>query len=126
MCQDALVICNNPNEESQSDILSSTCGIAFLGTPHAGSDLEKFATAVANIVRLSLLKKPNKKLLQVLGRNSEILANIKNDFLTMVHRRLADRQGSLKPIALHAFIEELPVDFLGRVGLCYAQLFTIR
>ncbi|KFZ25366.1 hypothetical protein V502_00151 [Pseudogymnoascus sp. VKM F-4520 (FW-2644)] len=112
VCQDALLVCNNPNEEAQRDILSSTCGIAFLGTPHAGSDLQTFATAVANIV--SLVKTPNNKLLQVLGRNSEILANIKNDFLTMVQRRLGDRQGSLKPIALHAFIEERPVDFIGR------------
>ncbi|KFY69520.1 hypothetical protein V496_00173 [Pseudogymnoascus sp. VKM F-4515 (FW-2607)] len=112
VCQDALLVCNNPNEEAQSDILSSTCGIAFLGTPHAGSDLETFATAVANIV--SLVKTPNKKLLKVLGRNSEVLANIENGFLTMVQRRLGDRQSSLKPIALHAFVEEMPVDFLGR------------
>lgn len=114
VCQDALLICINPSEEAQSDILSSTCGIAFLGTPHAGSDLEKFATAVANVA--SLVKKPNKKLLQVLRSNSEILANIKNDFLTMV--RMRDRLGSLKPIELHAFVEELPVDVIGRVSLC--------
>lgn len=119
VCQDALLACNNPNDDAQSDILLSTCGIAFLGTPHAGSGLKTFATAVANIV--SLVKKPNKKLLQVLGRNSEILANIENGFSTMVKRRLGDRQGSLKPIALHAFIEELPVDFLGCVCLYWAQ-----
>lgn len=115
VCQDALVVCNNPAEEAQRDILSSTCGIAFLGTPHAGSDLEKFGTAVANIVRLSL-KKPNKNLLSVLNRNSEVLANITNGFFTMVARRLRDRQGCIKPIELHAFIEEQPVDFLGRVS----------
>ncbi|KFX98351.1 hypothetical protein O988_04393 [Pseudogymnoascus sp. VKM F-3808] len=112
VCQDALLICINPDEEAQSDILSSTCGIAFLGTPHAGSDLEKFAVALANIVSLSL-KKPNKKLLKVLGRKSEVLANIKNDFMTMVHRHLENIQDNLKPIRLHAFIEELPVDYLG-------------
>ncbi|PKK46375.1 hypothetical protein CI102_11067 [Trichoderma harzianum] len=92
--QDALLICNNPNDEGQSDILSSTRGIAFLGTPHAGADVERFATAVANVV--SLVKKPNKKLL--------------DGFHTMVVRR----QSSPEPIELHAFIEELPVDFLKR------------
>ncbi|KAI0420903.1 Alpha/Beta hydrolase protein [Xylaria grammica] len=107
VCQDALLVCNNPNENIQRDILLSTRGIAFLGTPHAGADLERFATAVANIV--SLVKKPNRRLLQVLNRNSETLANIKNGFLTMVNRRLED---GLKPIKLHAFIEEQPVDFL--------------
>ncbi|PNP57410.1 hypothetical protein THARTR1_02407 [Trichoderma harzianum] len=106
--QDALLICNNPNDEGQSDILSSTRGIAFLGTPHAGADLERFATAVANVV--SLVKKPNKRLLGVLRRNSETLANIKDGFHTMVVRR----QSSPEPIELHAFIEELPVDFLKR------------
>ncbi|KFY20606.1 hypothetical protein V491_03571 [Pseudogymnoascus sp. VKM F-3775] len=107
VCQDALLICINPSEEAQSDILSSTYGVAFLGTPHAGSDLEKFATAVANVV--SLVKKLNKKLLRVLRSNSEILANIKNEFLTMVR----NHQGSLKPIKLHAFVEELPVNVIG-------------
>ncbi|KFZ07221.1 hypothetical protein V501_06676 [Pseudogymnoascus sp. VKM F-4519 (FW-2642)] len=110
VCQDALLVSSNPNEEEQRDIVSSTCGIAFLGTPHAGSDLERFATAVANIV--SIVKKPNKKLLQVLRSNSEILANIKNDFLTMVHRHLENRPGNLKPIRLHTFVEELPIAFL--------------
>ncbi|KFY33768.1 hypothetical protein V494_07314 [Pseudogymnoascus sp. VKM F-4513 (FW-928)] len=112
VCQDALLVCNNPHEDAQTDILSSTCGVAFLGTPHAGSGMKSFATALANIV--SLVKKPNKKLLEVLGKNSEVLANIENGFLTMVQRRLVDRQSGLKPIALHAFIEELPVDFLKR------------
>lgn len=94
--QEALQICTNPNDEAQTDLLSSTRGVAFFGTPHGGSDLEKFATAVINIVRIA--KKPNKKLLGVLRRNSEILANIKDGFLTMVLRRLQDRQSSLRPI----------------------------
>ncbi|OBT47076.1 hypothetical protein VE00_03064 [Pseudogymnoascus sp. WSF 3629] len=112
VCQDALLVSSNPHEEEQRDIVSSTYSIAFFGTPHAGSDLERFATVVANIV--SLVKKPNKKLLQVLRSNSEILANIKDDFLALVYRHLKNRPGSLKPIRLHAFLEELPVDLLGR------------
>lgn len=111
--QNALLICNNPNDEGQGDILSSTRGIAFLGTPHAGADLERFATAVENVV--SLVKKPNKRLLGVVRQNSETLANIKEEFHTMVVRR----QSSPEPIELHAFIEELPVDFLKRVSRAY-------
>lgn len=116
VCQDALLVCNNPSEDAQSDILSSTRGIAFLGTPHAGSGLKQFAAAVANIV--NLVKKPNKKLLEVLGKNSDILANIEHGFSTIVKRRDRER----KPIELHAFIEELPVDYLGCVSQCYNQL----
>lgn len=33
--QDALFACLNANDDAQSDILASTCGVAFLGTPHA-------------------------------------------------------------------------------------------
>ncbi|KAM0458661.1 hypothetical protein ACHAPV_006053 [Trichoderma viride] len=117
--QEALQICTNPNDEGQGDLLSSTRGVAFFGTPHAGADLEKFATAVMNIV--SIAKRPNKKLLGVLRRNSEILANIKDGFLTMIVRRLQDRKSSLRPIELHAFIEEQPVDFLKRVRRSYSN-----
>ncbi|KAL6890894.1 hypothetical protein GGI43DRAFT_209640 [Trichoderma evansii] len=108
--QDALQTCTNPNDETQSDLLSSTRGVAFLGTPHAGSDLEKFATVVANIVRIA--KKPNKKLLGVLKNNCQVLANVTNDFRTIVVGRLQDHQSGLRPIELHTFIEEQPVDFL--------------
>ncbi|OBT95600.1 hypothetical protein VE01_05937 [Pseudogymnoascus verrucosus] len=110
VCQKALILCTNPTEDAQKDILSSTRGIAFLGTPHAGSDLARFATAVANFVRFSLGKKSNTKLLEVLTKNSEVLADISNGFFTMVRRR----ESTQMPIALHAFVEELDVDFLGR------------
>lgn len=116
VCQKALILCTNPTENAQKDILSSTRGIAFLGTPHAGSDLARFATAVANFVRFSLRKKSNTKLLEVLTKNSEVLADISNGFFTMVRRR----EGTQMPIALHAFVEELDVDFLGRVSSCCA------
>lgn len=95
--------------------------VAFFGTPHAGSDFEKLAKAVTNIVRI--VKKPNKKLLGVLRRNSEILANIKDEFLTMVARR-QDRQNSLRPIELHAFIEEQLVDFLKRVRQSHTSMMN--
>lgn len=116
VCQNALLLCTNPTEDAQKDILSSTRGIAFLGTPHAGSDLAGFATAVANFVRFSLGKKFNTKLLEVLTKKSEVLADISNGFFTMVRMR----ESTEIPIALHAFVEELDVDFLGRVSSCCA------
>jgi len=116
VCQDALLLCNNPSEDAQRGILQSTRAIAFLGTPHAGADLAKFAAAVANIVACSMVKRPNRKLLGALKRNSEILTHIKQDFHTMLQRRLKDPSG-LHPIDLHAFVEEVPVAFLGCVRL---------
>ena len=77
--------------------------------------MERFATAVANIV--SFVKKPNKRLLRVLNKNSKTLVNIKDGFHIMVLRRLKDTQSNLKPIKLYVFIEEQPVDFLKCVRL---------
>lgn len=117
--QDALLISNNPNDNAQRDILVSTRGVAFLGTPHAGADLEKFASAVANVV--SIVKRPNKRLLKVLNKNSETLANIKDGFHTMVMGRLKAQSG-LAPIELHAFIEEQPLALLERVSGYYTPI----
>lgn len=120
VCQDALLTCVNPSEEAQRDILLSTRGVAFLGTPHAGADLAKFAEAVVNIVRCSVIKKPNKNILKVLKKNSEVLAQIKDGFHIMVQRRLEDSpKTGVKPIRLHAFVEELDVAFLGRVSIAF-------
>lgn len=88
VCQDALLVCMNPSEEYQRDILSSTRGVAFLGTPHAGSDFQKFASAVADIISLCQVKEPNKNILKVLNSHSEVLANVKDGFLTMVRTRM--------------------------------------
>jgi pimeloyl-ACP methyl ester carboxylesterase len=38
VCQDALLLCVNPNDEAQGTLLDSTRGVAFMGTPNAGSD----------------------------------------------------------------------------------------
>jgi protein SERAC1 len=114
ICEDAIFTCNNPTSSAQRDILDSVRGLIFLGTPHAGSDFTMFATAVADIIRLSLVKTPNKSILQVLKRNSEVLANIENDFLTLVRTRAEGGRGHIK---LHSFVEELPVTATGHVGV---------
>jgi hypothetical protein len=85
-----------------------------MGTPNAGSDFEMFATAVANIIGLSFIKAPNTQLLEVLKGRSQVLANIKNGFLTMIRRRV---QAGHPEIKIHAFVEELPVTTTGHVSL---------
>ena len=121
VCQDALLACINPSEEYQRDILSSTRGVAFLGTPHAGSNFQKFASAVADIISLCLVKEPNKIIPKVLNSHSEALANIKDGFLTMVRTRM---ESHLPTIRLHTFVEELPIPALGHVSIC--NLISMR
>ncbi|OCL10293.1 hypothetical protein AOQ84DRAFT_430924 [Glonium stellatum] len=109
VCQDALLVCDRASEKYQRDILSSTRGVVFLGTPHAGSDFQKYASAVAKIVNLCLVR-TNRNILEVLNGRSEVLANIKNDFFAMVRTRM---ENGLPTMRLHAFVEELPVTALG-------------
>jgi hypothetical protein len=113
VCEDAIFTCNNPTSSAQRDILDSVRGLIFLGTPHAGSDFTMFATAVADIICFSLVKTPNKSILQVLKRNSEVLANIENDFLTLVRARAEGGRGHIK---LYSFVEELLVTATGYIG----------
>lgn len=113
MVEDALLLCANPNDESQATLLNSVRGVCFLGTPNAGSDFTKFANAIANVISLSLFNSPNAQLLEILRAHSQVLANIKNGFLTLVRRRMEEGSSAIK---LHSFVEEVPIVATGRVS----------
>lgn len=113
VCEDAIFFCNNAISRSHEDFLASVHGVVFFGTPHAGSDFTKFATAISDIISLSIVKKPNRALLDVLSKNSEMLANIENDLFTLIRNR---SKSGKKPIDLFVFIEELPLAATGRVS----------
>lgn len=83
-----------------------------MGTPHAGSSLKKFATALSTIINLGP-KKPNQKILDVLDRHSEVLSLIQADFQAMMKTRERNNEREIK---LLCCIEELPVTGLGRVS----------
>ncbi|KAF4630452.1 hypothetical protein G7Y89_g7685 [Cudoniella acicularis] len=104
--QGALLLCVNPNGEAQGTLLDCTRGIAFMGAPNAGSDFEMFTTAVANIISLSFVNSPNRQLLEVLKGRSQVLANIKNGFLTLV--RIESRK-AIRRSRYILFFEELPI-----------------
>ncbi|KAI9888239.1 MAG: hypothetical protein M1814_000936 [Vezdaea aestivalis] len=111
VCEDALMTCNNPTNQKYKDILDCVRGIAFFGTPHAGADLAAIAKAATRLIGLTIVKKPNSHVLGVLERNSELLANIENDFSTLVRRRMIK---PARPIEQFVFLEEKPVQGLGR------------
>lgn len=92
-------------------ILDSTCGIVFLGTPHHGSGLARWAEALSR--SLGLVKQTNTNLLSVLKQDSEVLARIQDDFHTMIKAR--ETEGTL-PIKITCFFEELPLHAVGLVG----------
>ena len=83
-----------------------TIAIAFLGTPHRGSSLAPFATGVANI--LKLVKRVNKKVLEPLQRDSQVLADIDDAFAHWL------RRNGLR-FNLTCFYEELELPKIGMV-----------
>ncbi|KAH0536662.1 hypothetical protein FGG08_006488 [Glutinoglossum americanum] len=118
VCEDALLLSKNSAEPHLQKILECTRGIAFFGTPHAGADLAKFALALANLVRC--VQKPNKDLLKILKRNSEVLARIQDDFHTMIRVRKERAEPDIK---IHCYIEQIPVSGIRQKSvLTYVKL----
>lgn len=58
--------------------------IVFLGTPHRGSQAAGWGEIAANLVRLTLID-ANKKILESLEVNGEVLDNIHEDFKSVIH-----------------------------------------
>ncbi len=80
-----------------------TAGIAFLGTPHCGSDLASWA--VLGTQMASILKCANKDIVAVLEPGSEMLRIVQQEF----HKILRHRKNEGLEIAITCFYEELPV-----------------
>lgn len=69
--------------------------IVFLGTPHRGSAYAGWGQIASNLARLAL-QDPNKKVLETLEVNNEVLDNIHEEFKTIAFK------GTMK---IHTFQE---------------------
>ncbi|KAI2916305.1 hypothetical protein CBS147343_5670 [Aspergillus niger] len=117
VCKDALFQSRQRSEKHLQSILDCTRGIIFLGTPHHGAGLANLAEVVSRSI--GLLKQTNPKIVDVLKRDSEVLARIQEGFHTMIK---AHSTAETPPIEVTCFYEELPV--LG-VGLVVPQYSAI-
>lgn len=100
----------SPDKHLQN-ILQLTRGIIFLGTPHHGADLARWAEKLARWI--GLIKETNTEIVQVLKADSEVLARIQGSFHTMIRAR--NKEG-LPPIEITCFFEELPLPGVGLVS----------
>lgn len=65
-------------EAKYKELLHSTCGIMFMGTPHDGADAAKLASTIANIANsITTLNTIN---LEILERDSDRLQGISKSF----------------------------------------------
>jgi hypothetical protein len=93
------------------NILRSTRGIAFLGTPHHGSGLARWAERLSRFIGV-IKQQTNADIVAVLKHDSEVLARIQDGFHTMVQAR--GREG--QSIEISCFFEELPLSGVGQVS----------
>ncbi|KAM7208426.1 sesB-related regulatory, partial [Rhypophila decipiens] len=110
VCEDALVTSRQRPEQHLQNILHSTCGIIFLGTPHHGAGLARWAELLSRSI--GLVKQTNSNIVEVLRRDSEVLARIQDSFHTMI---MARSKEGLPPIEITCFYEELPLPGVGFV-----------
>ncbi|KAK4034393.1 hypothetical protein C8A01DRAFT_49201 [Parachaetomium inaequale] len=108
VCEDALVMSKQKPEPYLRAIQQSTRGIAFLGTPHQGSNIADWYERWGR--RLGHFRPTNLDIVSVLHRESEVLARIQNSFHTMLKARTVQ---ALPPIEIACFYEELPLPGIG-------------
>ena len=70
---------------------------------------------------IGVVKQTNSKIVEILKRDSEVLARIQDGFHTMVRARSQEGQ----PIEISCFFEELPLPVVGQVSLT-ARPYSIR
>ena len=107
----ALITSAQRPERHLRDIIRWTRGIAFLGTPHHGAGLARWAELLSRSI--GIIRRTNSEIVAVLKRESEVLARIQDSFHTMVMARTREGQ---QLIEITCFYEELPLAGVGQVG----------
>jgi len=97
----ALWLAGGSAEKHIRDIRVHTTAIAFLGTPHHGSDLAAWAAFGSRMSKI--IKQSNTEIIAILEPCSEVLASIQKGFHNQL-RILNDQN-----IDITCFYEELPL-----------------
>ncbi|KAK4236388.1 hypothetical protein C8A03DRAFT_45622 [Achaetomium macrosporum] len=82
------------------DILTSTKGIVFFGTPHRGSDVAQWGEVIGNVKAASFGTRPRTPFFKLLRPNAKDLLDLSEDFRP--HR------AELGPHSRHSAVMELP------------------
>ena len=103
------------SDEEYKDIQDATCAIIFLGTPHQGSGISMFGSAIALLT--TPLFGSNKMLMRALQRNSTDLSNLHESFT----RKLPDN------ILVVSLFETKATTIFGvPLGLVCLLIFSVR
>jgi hypothetical protein len=110
--EQALLISRGSSQAHVKALLFNVNAIAFMGTPHLGSRQAEWAQPITHLS--ALLRKTNKEIVAVLKPGSEMLANLQQEFHTMLEDR---RRNEGRWIEIFCFYEELPYPGIGEVYL---------
>lgn len=109
LCKEAILLSRNHPESHLRGVFNCTKGVVFMGTPHGGSWMAKWASIPASL--LGVIKSTNKSLLEILKTDDQFLESIQFRFLSMV-RELREAGGRFE---ITCFFEELPLPKVGIV-----------
>jgi hypothetical protein len=84
VCKDALVKAGNSQEFRFQRISKATRGVAFLGTPHRGADVDPWLKALVYSLQNQQTLDVNQDIVEVLRPDSEVLGLIESDFGNMI------------------------------------------
>jgi hypothetical protein len=105
-----LLSSKNSAEAHHRQILESTEGIVFMGTPHCGSQLADWAKIGTSMAKL--VKRLNESIISVLQPDSEVLARVQQEFHTMMRARSGAGKHQIRIVC---FYEDLPTPGIGEV-----------
>lgn len=115
------MIARGSAQDHLKSLLESTFAIAFMGTPHMGSTKAEWAGILSRLI--SVLRQTNRNILSVLEPGSEVLANVQQEFHTMLDDRSRNRGCRVE---IHCFYEEVAVLGIGEVCLKSCSLRSTR
>ncbi|CAH0037519.1 unnamed protein product [Clonostachys solani] len=108
VCKDALIVSKMQSDSHLHDVYEKTHAIAFMGTPHHGSELAIWAERLLKSV--NVVQRRNTDIVGVLNEKSEVLERIQEEFLTIIWGKEKDVS---KQIQITCFHEELPTSIKG-------------
>ncbi|KAK5661437.1 hypothetical protein OQA88_11338 [Cercophora sp. LCS_1] len=117
VCQDALLISRTSPDPHLRQILSTTHAVLFLGTPHSGTGLAVVGQRLSRLA--GLVSGTNARLVEVLRRDSEVLARIQDEFHALLRFKGSEGDGLLRITCVY---EELPIPNIGEVVPRYSAV----
>jgi hypothetical protein len=110
----ALLASKASPEEHLRTTYNCTKAILFMGTPHSGTILATVSGRLARLI--NPITRTNLRIVNILRRDSEVLARIQNEFHSLLRRHDCEGYHSIE---ITCFYEEVPLPAVGMVSIVW-------